>query len=45
MRYRAKQRIHSRGNTNGQEALKLMLIVLSHQRNVNQDDPETNQND
>jgi hypothetical protein len=47
MGYRAKQRIHNRGISNGREALKEMFQVLSHQGNANQNNPEipyTNQN-
>jgi hypothetical protein len=48
MGYRAKQRLHSRGISNGQEALKEMFSILSDQGNTNQNDPEippyTNQN-
>ena len=38
--YRAKQRILDRGISNGREVLKAMFYALSHQRNVNQSDPE-----
>ena len=48
MLYRAKQRILNRGISNGQEALKEMCKVLSHQGNVNQNNfvipPYINQN-
>ena len=40
MGYRTKQRIHNRGVLNGQEALKEMFKVLSHQGNANQNNPE-----
>ena len=49
MECRAKQKILKREISNGQEALKEMFKVLSHQGNANQKDPEillyTNQND
>ena len=49
MGYRAKQRILNRGISNGQEALKEMFNILSHQGNANPNNPEipsyTNQND
>ena len=41
MECRAKQKILKREISNGQEALKEMFKVLSHQRNANQNDPET----
>jgi hypothetical protein len=48
MGYKAKQRIHNRGLSNGQEALKEMFKVLSDQGNANQNNteiqPHTNQN-
>ena len=48
MECRAKQKILKREISNGQEALKEMFKVLSHQGNANQNDPEipsyTNQN-
>ena len=40
MGYRAKQKILKREISNGQEALKEMFKVLSHQGNANQNDPE-----
>ena len=40
MECRAKQKILKREISNGQEALKEMFKVLSHQRNANQNDPE-----
>ena len=40
MGYRAKQRILNRGISNGQEALKEMFSILSHQGNANQKDSE-----
>jgi hypothetical protein len=40
MGYRAKQRILNTGILNGREALKEMFNILSHQGNVNQNDPE-----
>ena len=36
MGYRAKQRILSRGISNGHKALKEMFSILSHQGNANQ---------
>ena len=39
MGYRAKQRILNTGILNGREALKEMFNILSHQGNVNQNDP------
>jgi hypothetical protein len=49
MGYRAKQIIHNRGISSGQDALKEMFNMLSHQGTTNQNDPEippyiTNQN-
>ena len=48
MRYRAKQRIFNGGISNWQDAHKEMFNILSHQENVNQNNPEippyTNQN-
>jgi hypothetical protein len=38
MGYRAKQRILNRRVSNGQEAIKEMLRVFSHQGNANQND-------
>jgi hypothetical protein len=47
--YRAKQRIHNREMSNGQETLKEMFKVLRHQRNANENNPDiphpTNYND
>jgi hypothetical protein len=40
MRYRAEQRIHNRGISNGRETLKKMFKVLSDQGNANKNDPE-----
>ena len=40
MECRAKQKILKREISNGQEALKEMFKVLSHQGNANQNDPE-----
>ena len=40
MGYTAKQRFHNKGISNGQEALKEMFKVFSHQGNVNQNNPE-----
>ena len=40
MECRAKQKILKREISNGQEALKEMFKVLSHQGNVNQNGPE-----
>ena len=40
MGYIAKQRMFNRGILNGREALKEMFNILSHQGNVNQNDPE-----
>jgi hypothetical protein len=45
--HRAKQRIHNKGISNNQEALKEIFKVLSHQGNANQNPeipPYTNQN-
>jgi hypothetical protein len=36
MEYKAKQRILNRGISNGQEALKEVFNILSHQENINQ---------
>jgi hypothetical protein len=48
IQYRAKQRLLKRGLSNGQETIKEILNVLSHQENANQNDSEipsyTNQN-
>ena len=47
MGHRAKQRIHNKGISNNQEALKEIFKVLSHQGNANQNPeipPYTNQN-
>jgi hypothetical protein len=38
--YRAKLLILERGIPNGQEALKRMVNILSHQENANQNVPE-----
>ena len=40
MGYASKQRILNRTISNGLEALKEMFIILSHQRNANQNDSE-----
>jgi hypothetical protein len=40
MGYRAKQRILNRGILSGQESLKEMFNILSHQGKANQIDPE-----
>ena len=40
MDHRTKQRIHNRGISNGQEALKKKFTVLSHWRNANQNNPQ-----
>jgi hypothetical protein len=40
MGYRAKQRILNRQISNGQETLKEMLSIISHQGNANQNDSE-----
>jgi hypothetical protein len=37
MGYRAKQRILNKGISNGQEALKEIFSIFSHQGNVNQE--------
>ena len=48
MGYRVSQTIHNRGISNGQEALKAMFKVLSHQEIEDQNDLQiplyTNQN-
>jgi hypothetical protein len=48
MGYRTKSRIRNRGISNGWEAPKEMIKVLSDQKSANQNDPEvplyTNQN-
>ena len=41
MGYRAKQRILNRGISNGQEGLKEMFNILSHQGNPNQNDSDS----
>jgi hypothetical protein len=38
--YRTKQRILNSGNSNGKEALKEMINILSHQGNANQNNSE-----
>jgi hypothetical protein len=40
MEYTDKQRILNRGISNGQETLKQMFNILSHQGNANQNNPE-----
>ena len=40
MGYKAEQGILNRGILNGQETLKEMFKVLSHQRNANQNNSE-----
>ena len=40
MENRVKQRIFNEGISNGQETLKEMLNILSHQGNANENEPE-----